>query len=348
MRDVRPAAVLVAAILALTGFGTPGPAAAQQPTSLSVRAEKGTVVPGGDSTVAPRSRRSSTSISIRATKSAVLPGNAASLRGRLRGESQAGLARRRVVLLAKSAGAGAWQFHQARRTDRAGRVHFLIRPRTHTQYRFAFAGTSAYRPSRSGVVDVRMRPVVTIAADSVQLDQGQSTAFYVTVLHETGPVAGATVELLEREPPGSGAEWTVIASTTTDADGTATVLSGPGASTDYRWRSSPVGEVPAGRSGSLHVDVRAASSLEIRGSSEPTVGFVVEGRLMAASRAVADAAVTLQAYDASDAGWKAVSTTLTGKAGWVRFVRPYEAGASYRLVYTGPRFAPSTSAALTI
>jgi len=293
-------------------------------------------------------RRAPTSISIRAVKPALLAGRATSIRGRLRGEPQAPLGRRRIVLLAKTAGAGIWQYHQARRTDRAGQVHFLIRPRTHTQYRLTFAGTSAYRSARSGIVDVRMRPVVTIAADSTQLDQGQSTPFSVTVTSEAGPVAGATVELLQREPPGSGALWTVIASTTTKVDGTATVLVGPGATSSYRWRSNAIGDVPAGRSAALRVQVRPASTLTVSGGPVTAVGFVIEGRLVGDSRPVRDAAVTLQTYDAATAGWRDVTTNLTGKKGRVRFVRPYESGASYRLVYGGPQFAASTSATVTI
>lgn len=296
----------------------------------------------------PPGRRSPTSISIRAVKPAVLPGAATTVRGRLRGEPQAPLGRRRVVLLAQTAGAGTWQFHEARSTDRVGRVNFLIRPRTHTRYRLTFAGTPAYRSARSGIVDVRMRPVVTIAADDVAVDQGESTALHVSVATEAGPVDGATVELLEREPPGSGARWTVIASTTTKADGTASVLVGPGATTSYRWRSNPVGDVPAGRSGPLRVEVRPQSTLTVSGGPVTAVGFVIEGRLVAQSRPVRDATVTLQAYDVASAAWTDVTTGLTGTKGRVRFVRPYEFGASYRLVYDGPRFGASTSATVTI
>lgn len=294
-------------------------------------------------------RREPTSISIRAVKPAVLPGVATKVQGRLRGEPQAPLGRRRVVLLAKTAGAGPWQFHEARSTDRAGRVHFLIRPRTHTQYRLTFAGTPAYRSARSGIVDVRMRPVVTIAADDAQLDQIDSpTTFHVSVVHESGPVAGATVELLEREPPGSGARWTVIASTTTQADGTASVFVAPGATTSYRWRSSALGDIPAGRSAALRVEVRPQSTLAVSGGPVTAVGFVIEGRLVAQGRQVRNAAVTLQAYDAAASTWTVITTGLTGRKGRVRFVRPYEPGASYRLVYDGPQFAASTSATVTI
>ncbi|MBA2953391.1 hypothetical protein GON03_03630 [Nocardioides sp. MAH-18] len=424
MRDVRPIAVLVAVMLALTGFGIPGPALAQQPTSISIRAENGAVVAGGTATivgflfvpdaaasgrpvelearatgeadflpvaeavtstsgkvrvdvqpavttryrlryagaedaapatsavvvvrvrtVASPGRRSPTSMSIRAVKPAVLPGAATTLRGRLRGEPQAGLGHRRVVLLAKSAGAGVWQFHYARRTDRAGQVHFLIRPRTHTQYRFTFAGTAAYRPTRSGVVDVQMRPVVTIAADPVLLDPGESTSITGTVTAETGPLVGATVDLLAREV-GSGASWLMVASTTTAADGSVSLLAAPTVTTAYRLRSNATGDVPAGRSGSVRVAIRSASALAIRGATAPE-GFVITGRLVADADPVRNAEVTLQTYDATTATWRDVVSGLTNARGRVRFVRPITPGASYRLVYDGPEFASSTSATLT-
>lgn len=424
MRDVRPIAVLVAVVLAVTGFGMPGPALALQPTSFSIRAENGTIVAGGSAAivgalfvpdgsvagrpvtleakasgeagflpvaeavtgsagrvrltvqpvvttryrlryagaddaapevsavvvvrvraVVPGGRRAPTSISIRAVKPAVLPGAATSVRGRLRGEPQAGLGRRRVVLLAKSAGAGVWQFHDARRTDRAGQVHFLIRPRTHTQYRFTFAGTSAYRASRSGVADVRMRPVVTIAADPVLLDPGESTSITGAVAAETGPLVGATVDLLAREV-GSGAAWLVVASTTTAADGSVSLLAAPSETTAYRLRVNATGDVPAGRSGAVRVAIRSASSLAIRGATTPE-GFVITGRLVANAEPVRDATVTLESYDAAAATWRALGSATTDARGRVRFLQPMSPGASYRLVYDGPRFASSTSATLT-
>lgn len=295
--------------------------------------------------VVPPSRRAPTSISIRAVKPAVLPGAASPLRGRLRGEPQAPLGRRRIVLLAKSAGAGTWQFHQARRTDRAGRVHFLIRPRTHTQYRFTFAGTSAYRASVSGVVDVRMRPVVTIVADPAQLDPGQSTSITGTVTTGAGPLVGATVDLLAREAR-PGAPWTTVASTTTAADGSASLLAAPTATTAYRLRVNPTGDVPAGRSAAVRVTIRSASSLSIRGDTRPE-GFVVSGRLLAGDLPVRSAEVALQTYESAAATWRTVAAATTGRQGRVRFVRPITAGASYRLVYDGPQFASSTSATLT-
>ncbi len=289
-------------------------------------------------------RRVPTAIAIRAVRPAVAPGAATAVRGRLHA-GQLTLRGKWIVLLSKSAGADTWQFRNARRTDRAGRVNFLIRPRTHTSYRLNFSGTQVHRPARSGVVEVRVRPTVTVAVDPTQVDPGASITVTGAIAGPEGPVGEATVDLMAREVR-RGATWAVVASTTSAADGAVRLLAAPEQTSRYRlWVRASLA-TPSARSRTVTVEVRSPSSLSIRGKSAAE-GFVVSGRLMAEGQAVRGEEVVLRSYDAATSTWPVVATAVTGRHGWVRFVQQPVPGASYRLGYDGPRFMSSTSATLT-
>jgi hypothetical protein len=285
-----------------------------------------------------------TSLSIRAVKPTVAPGGRDVVRGTLR-TAKSGLRGRYVVLLARTAISNGWQFRAGQRTKRVGLVIFTVRPRIDTTYRLAFAGTKRFLPSRSGTVVVNVRPAVTIAAEPSRVDPGASTVVTGTVTHAGSAVAGATVDLLAKLV-GSRDAWAVVGSGSTAADGSVSIDATPSAATRYRLRVKPAAGLPAGRSRIVVVDVLSPSSLSIRGQDVAT-GFAVSGRLRARGKAVSGALVTLQTYDRATTTWSDTVTSLTSRTGDVRFTRPSAPGTDYRLVYVGKRFASSTSAILT-
>ena len=104
--------------------------------------------------------------------------------GVVRGNLRAGRAQLRgkyVVLLARSASGGNWQYRNGQRTDRQGLVSFRVRPQVRSAYRLAFAGTDRVRPVRSGTVEIGVRQVVSIAADAGRIDPGGSSVISGTV-----------------------------------------------------------------------------------------------------------------------------------------------------------------------
>lgn len=287
-------------------------------------------------------RRVPTTLSIRVARPAVSPGQGTVVSGRLRAH-RASIPGRWVALLARPAGADTWQFRDARRTGRAGQVHFPIRPRTKTAFRLAFSGTQVFRPSRSGVVHVGVRPAVRIAVAPRRVDPGESVTVSGSVIHRGDPVAGATVDLLAR-PSGRRSTWAVVASSTTATDGTVSFVATPTRDTRYRLHVHRTSDAPGSWSRVVVVDVRAPSSLSIRGRDTAS-GLVVTGQLRAQGHPVRRAAVDLQTLGST--GWTTVATKRTDRNGRVRFVRPSAPGTSYRLAYDGPRFASCTSATLT-
>ena len=179
--------------------------------------------------------RLSTSLSIRALRAAVAPGGSDIIRGTLvSGNRQ--LRGRYVVLLARAEGQSSWQFRKVQRTGRQGGVNFTVRPQVRTDYKLAFAGTGIFQPARSGVVSVGVRPAVTIAVAPTAVDPGESTVVTGTVARTGSPVAGATVDLLARAV-GARTAWAVAGTGTTAADGSVSITATPGGDTRYRLRA---------------------------------------------------------------------------------------------------------------
>jgi len=289
-------------------------------------------------------RRTPTTLSIRAMKPVVAPGGKDVVRGTLR-TPKLGLRGRYVVLLARTATSHGWQFRAGQRSKRLGQVIFTVRPRTDTTYRLAFAGAKNFRPSRSGTVDVGVRPTVTISAEPVSVDPGSRTVVTGTVVRSGSTIAGATVDLLAKAV-GSTDAWAVVGTGSTAADGSVSIDATPEGDTRYRLRVNPAAGLPAGWSRIIVVTVRPPSSLSIRGEDVPS-GFDISGQLRAKGNPVADAQVTLQAYDKATSTWGDTARSRTDSTGVVRFSRPSAPGTDYRLVYAGKQFASSTSAILT-
>ena len=120
----------------------------------------------------------------------------------------------------------------------------------------------------------------------------------------------------------------------------------PAKDTKYRLHVRSASGLPSGWSRVVAVDVRNPSSLSIRGR-DTAQGLAISGQLRAKGKAVRNAVVKLQTYDAATAAWTDAAQARTGSNGVVRFVRPAAPGTSYRLAYEGTRFANSASATLT-
>jgi hypothetical protein len=289
-------------------------------------------------------RRAPTTLSIRAIKPMVAPGGKNVVRGTLR-TAKSGLRGRYVVLLARTATSNGWQFRAGQRTKRLGQAIFTVRPRTDTTYRLAFAGAKNYQPSRSGTVTVGVRPTVTIVADPPNVDPGSRTVVTGTVVRSGSAVAGATVDLLAKSV-GSKGVWAVVGTASTAADGSVSIAATPAGDTRYRLRVNPAAGLPAGWSRVIEVDVLPPSSLSIRGE-DVAAGFAISGQLRAKGNPVGNEVVTLQTYDPATKTWSDTATARTSSAGVAQFIRPSAPGTDYRLLYVGKRFASSTSATLT-
>jgi hypothetical protein len=286
--------------------------------------------------------RLNTTLSIRLTHAFVDPDGTTAIRGRL-AVRRVPIAGRWVILLSKTSDSESWAFEKAKRTNRLGRVGFRVGPDEPTAYRLVFLGTPLLQPARSAVVRVGVRPTVTIAAAPTVINPGESTTVSGTATTWDGtPVAGAPVQLLARRV-GSRDRLEVVGTGTTGLDGSVAITHSPLRSQYYRLRVLHTEGVPAGISPRVRVDVRAATSLSIRGRA--TVDdYAVSGVLRGGGGVLPHRLVTLMALAPGGSEWVAADSARTGVRGQVKFRQPLAAGTSYRLSFAGgPRLAPSTS-----
>jgi hypothetical protein len=204
-------------------------------------------------------RRLPTTLSARAVTGVVVAGGRAVLRGTLR-SSHVVLPGKYVVLLSRTATEDDWQFRTSRRTGGEGRVRFVVRPQEHTTYQLGYAGSATYRPTTSPVVDVDVRPTVTIVAEPPQVEPGESILVAGSVAHGGSPVAGATVELMARTTEPTTTPWHVADTATSAADGSVSFTVSPTGTTRYRLRVVPAAGLPAGWSRAVEVQVRTPAS----------------------------------------------------------------------------------------
>ena len=169
--------------------------------------------------------RLNTTLTIRAGERVIAPDGQAMVRGRL-AVRRVPVQHRWVVLLSRTPDADGWAFGEVQRTNVLGRVAFAVAPDDRTAYRLVFLGTPLLQPVRSAIVHLAVRPTVTIAADPTVVDPGGTTTVSGTVATISGPVAGATVELLARTV-GSRDELAVVGTGTTAEDGTVAITATP-------------------------------------------------------------------------------------------------------------------------
>ena len=219
---------------------------------------------------------------------------------------------------------------------------FGVDPQQATAYRLAFLGTPRLRPARSARVVVRTPSEVSISAMPGVIDPGR---------HLDGlrgrDRGGAAVADADGRPPGPGdapgADWGVLLTDQTSADGTASFALTPSRSTAYRLRvlhapgSAPP---PAPSPGSW---CARAVSLSVRGRSV-RAGFSVVGQLRGSGHPLAGRTVTLQSVAQGTTEWVAVASGTTNQRGRVFLVQPRVEGTQYRLVFDGDvRHLPSMS-----
>ena len=286
--------------------------------------------------------RLKTTLSIRATDRPVDADGDSLVRGKLLARG-IDVPHRHVLLLARPQG-GQFAPVAMQRTDRDGVVRFPVSPTVKTAYRLKFEGSQLLRPSRSGVVRVGVRPVVSASATPSAIDPGEVTTVSGVVTYEGGPYVGATVDLVARNAKKKKAKFAVVATGTTDAAGAVSFDQSPSRTTVYRLvvRHSE-GTPPRAVSDTVRVRVALPTSLSIRGRELPTV-FKVSGVLRGGGSTLSGRMVSLELLGEDGVTWTAVAMDKTGKRGKAEFAQPLSEGSSYRLAYAGgPRFAPSVS-----
>ena len=221
--------------------------------------------------------RLKTTLSIRATDRPVDGDGESLVRGKLLARGGIDIPNREILLLARTAG-NPFAVVAMTRTDSDGVARFPVSPTVKTAYRLKFDGTRLLRPSRSGVVRVGVRPVVTASAAPTTIDPGGSTTVSGLVTYEDAPYVGATVDLLARNPQRHG-RFSVVATSTTGALGEVTFVQSPTRTTVYRLLVRHAeGTPPRAVSDNVRVVVRTATSLSIRGRTTPD-GYAVSGVL---------------------------------------------------------------------
>ena len=206
--------------------------------------------------------------------------------------------------------------HRADRAD--GRVRFTVSPAGTRAYRLAFLGTPLLQPVRSAVVRVAVRPTVTIAADPTRARPGRHHDDLRHGRH--GRRSGRRRAGATARPTGRlAARLEVVGTGTTAADGTVAITATPLRSQFYRLRVLHTEGVPRAVSERVRVDVRAATSLSIRGR---TLGdaYVVSGVLRGAGSTLAGREVALLARAPGTTEWVQVATgrDRTARQGAVR------------------------------
>ena len=286
--------------------------------------------------------RVKTTLSIRATDRPVDADGDSLVRGKLLARG-IDIPNREVLLLARTTGEE-FAVVAASRTDRDGVVRFPVSPTVKTAYRLKFEGTRLLRPSRSGVVRVGVRPVVSLSAEPRWIDPGEVTSLSGVVSYEGAPYVGATVDLVARNAKRKNAKFAVVATGTTDATGAVSFEQSPTRSTAYRLVVRHAeGTPPRAVSDTVRVRVTLPSSLSIRGRTVAD-SYKVSGVLRGGGSTLRGRVVALEALAPDTTTWVAIAYDVTGKRGKAEFTQPLSPGASYRLTYAGgPRFAPSTS-----
>ena len=214
--------------------------------------------------------------------------------------------------------AEAWAFEDVAQTGPDGRVAFAVAPGGPTAYRLAFLGTPLLQPVRSAVVRVA-RPA---DGDHRRDADGRRPGRYHDRLRhrQHGSRPGRRRPGRSCSPGGSAraSGLEVVGTGTTASDGTVAIAATPLRSQFYRLRVLRTEGVPRAISERVRVDVRAATSLSIRGRTVADA-YVVSGVLRGGGSTLANREVALLAQTPGTTEWVQVDTALTGPHGMARF-----------------------------
>jgi hypothetical protein len=290
-----------------------------------------------------RAVKKETTVSIRVDDRRVDPGETTMVRGNLDIEGSGGEAGTVLTLEARTAADASFSAVGTATAGPRGGLRLHVAPEVTTRYRWFYPGDADTRASRSGVVRVWVRPVVTASAEPTRIDPGGSMTVSGLVTYEGAPYVGATVDLLARHP-NRHARFRVVATGTTGALGEVSFVRSPTRTKVYRLLVRHTeGTPPRAVSDKFRVVVRTATSLSIRGRTT-TTGFAVSGVLRGGGGPLPDRIVSLERLADDGVTWTAIDEARTRKRGKVRFLEPISEGAGYRLSFAGGRrFAPSVS-----
>jgi hypothetical protein len=316
-------------------------------TALAVAALSGVAIVGAavSAAAAPKAH---TSLSIRAARGSINPGGGDTITGNLRsaGSNTAG---RRILLLSRASGASSWTKDAAHRTGKKGAVGFAVSPPTTTRYRLVFGGNKTQEGSHSGVVAVRVLDTtsLTISAAAGSINPGDSDTINGVLSLDGTPLAGDTIHLLGRQ---NHAKATKLGSAITAADGSVSFSVTPAVTTHYVLVFRKTVTAAAARSAPATVHVRQPSSLSIRAQSAKNGKEMISGDLRGAGRGLAHRGVTLQEQPFGGSTWTKVGTKRTGHGGGVGFRVPApSASENYQLVFAGgPIFQGCQSGVVTV
>jgi hypothetical protein len=315
-------------------------------TVFAVTAFSGVALTGA--VASAQTHKAHTSLSIRAIRGAVNPGGGDVVKGQLQ-SFDGHNAGRRIVLLARPNGAPGFTKVKRHRSGAHGQVAFQVTPSTTTRYQLAFFGNRKQQPSRSGVVTVRVLDTTSlpISVGAGSVDPGESTTVNGVLSLDGTPLAGQTVNLLSAERHNKLA---FTASAITGDDGSVSFTVTPAATSHYRLVFKRTATDAGARSAIATIHVRMSSSLSIRARHGRHGNELISGQLRGGGRGLAHRKVTLQDRPSGTSTWTTVKGKFTNRHGVVSFAVPApSASEDYQLVFPGgPIFDGCQSGVVTV
>jgi len=316
-------------------------------TALAVAAFSGVALIGA--TAASAAQKAHTSLSIRAAKGVINPGGADSISGTLIAPHNHTTGRN-ITLVEKASGATGWTKDATHRTGRHGFVSFQVSPAASTRYRLVFGGNKFQQASTSGVVQVRVRQdatTLTAAAASTSINAGQSDTISGVLSANGTPLAGDTVHLLGKQ---NNSGFTKRQSAVTAADGSVSFTVTPGVTSHYVLVFYKNATDGGARSAVVTVHVLQSSSLSIRARANRKGQEIISGQLRGGGSVLAHRKVMLQDEAFGTTTWTTVATKGTGNDGSVNFTVPAPTSSeNYQLVFSGgSQFSGCQSGVVTV
>ncbi|MFT4009488.1 MAG: hypothetical protein QM655_05535 [Nocardioidaceae bacterium] len=206
-----------------------------------------------------------TSLSIRAQKTAIAPGGTTKVTGWLKVAKPKSAAGKPVTLEAKASGETAFTPIAVTLTGAKGAVKVAVTPATTTKYRWEFAGDAGNRPSHSGVATVKVRvpsghhakrlaSSLSIRAKSARVALDGTDVISGRLRSHRVSLAGKSVLLLSKEH--GATKWSFEAARRTNRNGHVRFVVRPTDDTRYRLAFLGTANFRQARSGVVHVAAR--------------------------------------------------------------------------------------------